>query len=333
MNLQNQTKRRLIFCLLIIIVIIAIILIILLINKTTFTGKAIEEKDTIKIGYLPITHSLPFYVALDKGYFKDEGLNVKAIKFSTTGEVIVALISGKIDATAAIGLPELFLIEENSPGQFKVYVITINSLNNDQYGDFILVKKDSDIKKISELKGKKIGVFPSPTIQILTNIILEKNGIKEVSLIPIAPPLQLESLATGQIDALVALEPTATIALENNIARVLVRGPIETYVQDLNPGGAFVFSAKFLEKNPEESHKIKKAIYKAIDFTRKNSLEARKTLPNYTSIPEKIALKTFTSGTWKIYEIDKESLKEFRDILYEKEILTKKIDIDNMLLK
>ena len=72
-----------------------------------------SASEKISIGYWPIASGLPFYVALEKGYFKEVGLNVEGVKFANPSQIVEAMIAGRIQgsangtASAALALGEI----------------------------------------------------------------------------------------------------------------------------------------------------------------------------------------------------------------------------------
>ena len=54
----------------------------------------------IRVGYWPIAAGLPFYAAVEKGYFKEAGLDVEAIKFAGAQQIMEAMLSGRCDGSA-----------------------------------------------------------------------------------------------------------------------------------------------------------------------------------------------------------------------------------------
>lgn len=84
--------------------------------------KAIASTKTpLKIGYLPLAAGLPLYLALEKGYFKQAGLNVEAIKLSGEQQVVKELMAGRIQGTAnGVDSSDLAIGEIASPGLFKI---------------------------------------------------------------------------------------------------------------------------------------------------------------------------------------------------------------------
>src|SRR6266576_2933765 len=133
---------------------------------------------------------LPFAVALEKGYFQQEGANVTGIIASEGGGTSVR------NAMAGVAYGEA------NPGAIAVAIqqgadIKIVSDNVLTIAEFAwLVKKDSPIKTIQDLKGKKIGYTnPRSTSQALDILMLQKAGLK---------PEDAELVKTGGFGPMVA---------------------------------------------------------------------------------------------------------------------------------
>src|SRR3954451_9940000 len=73
----------------------------------------------IRVGYWPIAAGLPFYAAVEKGYFKEAGLDVEAIKFAGAQQIMEAMLSGRCDGSAnGTGSANLAVGEIAAPGTF-----------------------------------------------------------------------------------------------------------------------------------------------------------------------------------------------------------------------
>jgi NitT/TauT family transport system substrate-binding protein len=134
--------------------------------------KAADDK--IQIGYWPIASGLPFYVALEKGYFKDVGLNVEGVKFASPNQIAEAMIAGRIQGSAnGTASATLALAQDFLPNLFK---IICSNLSNAKYVlDEVLVPLDSKVKAIRDLpKDTKFGCGPGIQNVTLAKIILEK---------------------------------------------------------------------------------------------------------------------------------------------------------------
>jgi len=296
----------------------------------TGCGRKPEE---IKIGYIPITLDLPFFVAMEKGYFGGEGLKVSPVKFLTSNPMAEALLSGHIDAITSCSLEVVLAIEQNVPGELRVFMVQANTKT--RYIDYILVKIDSPISDMADLKGKKIGTFPGSTILTYTKIILRKLAIdpeKDVTIVQLSPQIQIEALSSGQVDALFTLEPIGTVALKEGVAKPLLKGPLY-YIMDPLPGGAYAFSAKFVKKNPKLARKIMRAMYKAVDYIRANETQAKMLLPNWTPVSEDLALEINVIPYWKLEEVDREAVQKLSDLLYREKNLFKKVETTKLYMR
>ena len=76
----------------------------------------------IRIGYWPVAAGLPFFAAVEKGYFKEAGLDVEALKFAGAQQVMEAMLSGRCDGSAnGTGSANLAIGEIAQPGLFKIF--------------------------------------------------------------------------------------------------------------------------------------------------------------------------------------------------------------------
>ncbi|MBX9872497.1 MAG: ABC transporter substrate-binding protein, partial [Burkholderiaceae bacterium] len=107
----------------------------------------------IRIGYWPIAAGLPFYAAIEKGYFKEAGLDVEPLRFAAAQQVMEAVLSDRADGTAnGTGSANIAIGELAAPGTFKIFCA--NPSNAKNVLDQVLVPKDSPAKTIADLKGK-----------------------------------------------------------------------------------------------------------------------------------------------------------------------------------
>jgi NitT/TauT family transport system substrate-binding protein len=75
----------------------------------------------IRIGYWPVAAGLPFYAAVEKGYFKEAGLDVEALKFAGAQQVMEAMLAGRCDGSSnGTGSGNLGVGEIASPGLYKI---------------------------------------------------------------------------------------------------------------------------------------------------------------------------------------------------------------------
>ena len=291
-----------------------------------------KEIYNVKIGYLPITVSLPLFVALENGYFDDVDLNVTPIKFSNSNLIMESLVGESLDATSGVAYSTLLALESQQAGNFKVYSGSRETEKN--FVNFLIVKNDSAVKKISDLKGKKIIIRTGIANKIYVSLILKEFNLTldDIQLQQVDPSLIVQTFNSPAVDAVLDVEPAMTIILEEGLGRVLIENPRVKYV--LNPfhNAGTVFSAKFLNEQPTNAKKIIAATNKAIDFIEENPQEAKLIMAKYLLLDKRIASKSNIYDFEKISEIDINDVQKLADIAYEKGEIIKKINVSHIFL-
>lgn len=310
-----------------------LISIIMIVTLIAVVFIACARKPTkIRIGYLAITNSLPLYTAVEKGFFKNRSIHAELIKFQTSNDLVEALIAERLDIEISASTAVLYAMELRSPGEFKIFSANIQT--KEKFPDYIIVRKDSDISKIEDLKGRKLGTFPGSTFMIIIRLILEKFiDPDQVTIEQIPPPAQVEALGSGRVDAIYTLDPFCILALEKANGKILESAPAEKYVLDPLPGGAAAFSSSFVKKNPKIAKKIVQAFDEAIEFIRTNETQAREYLTKYTPLKPDIARKINIVYFWKSEEIDPIPIQKYADILYAEGGLKGKVDAEKLIFK
>ena len=99
----------------------------------------------IRIGYWPIAAGLPFYAALELGYFKEAGVNVEAQRFAGAQQIMEGMLSDRTDGSAnGTGSANIAIGELAAPGTFKI--ICANPSNVKNVLDEMLVPANSTAK-------------------------------------------------------------------------------------------------------------------------------------------------------------------------------------------
>lgn len=245
------------------------------------------EDNEIRIGYWPIVGGLPLYVAVERGFFKEAGLNVRAVKFASPQQIVEGMITNRIHgcangtATGALGLGA-----QTMPELFKF--ICTNPSNHKWVLDEFLVPLNSPVKSIAELKGKRIATGPGIQNVTLAKIILEKNGFTDTKVIELPVGQHVASLAAGQIDGVYTLEPTGTVGQMRNLARTLETGVISKYVLDDADapwfGGAAALTSSFINGNADKAKRFIDAYARAVAFIQSQPDAARENIGNFTGI-------------------------------------------------
>ncbi len=290
---------------------------------------------TLTAAYLPLAANLPLFVALEKGFFTQNGINVKAIEATSPNHIITGIVSGQVDFAAVLAYSLLFPAANRYPDKFKLFSSSEETFQ--YFTSSIITKKDSVISSYKDLKGKKIGVYTGLVqINFLKAMLVGMGiGLSDVEIVQISPRLQIQGLVSGEYDALSSTEPTVNIAKLQGIAKVVVENPRVKYIMNPFPSTAATISTKLLIEEPQVAKAIIDSLNMAIDFINIYPEEAKKTLPKYTPIPKEIEdevladLKLFKYC--KLGEENRLNVQRFADFLFENEIMRKQIDDVNKL--
>ena len=269
---------------------------------TVFAGgardkKVSDENFILTIG-LPVEGGLceaPFYIAIEKGFYEEEGLKYQEFKMDP-GTAMNHLTTGNIDVTNNLLAT---LIQPIANGlDVKIPIALHTGCVK------VLVKPDSPIKKPIDLKGKKIGV---PSMNSSTRVIparvLASLGLKVDGPTPdvewvIYPSAELPlALDRGLVDAIGSGDPAASIIESEGKARVIINNATDDNLKNEFCCVAPVRSQTLVE-HPEAVAKFLRAIQKASKWVQENPDETARIITEKKYIAGEVAtnarvLKTF----------------------------------------
>ncbi|KAB2920741.1 MAG: transporter substrate-binding domain-containing protein [Hyphomicrobiaceae bacterium] len=207
-------------------------------------GVIARAQTTIRInaGMLPIVNG-PVYIAIREKYFEKLGLDVNLIKF-TSGPAQFAALAGEQVHLGWGGMGAYLLAKAN--GQDLNFVSVFMDYNRLQA---LVVPKDSPVKGVKDLQGRKIGVVQGSDPHFGLLKALQKNGMQKASVevVNMAPTQQVAAFQAGNVDAVYVWEPFVTPLLQAG-ARAITR------MSELDPGSSFLGWAgrkPWLEKNSD----------------------------------------------------------------------------------
>jgi NitT/TauT family transport system substrate-binding protein len=275
------------------------------------------EPSVVKFGYRPISPSIDFFVAMDKGYFKDEGLEVQTEVFRGSSDLADAAMAGKVDFTTDLGMVTQ-LVPMMRTGEYKLAFLSLDldALNSPMRGPTLVVKKDIKVTKIEDLKGKNVGMFPDVNFKIMLEALLKKHGLdidKDLTVTQIPPQEQMTSFAS--VDAMFSLDPIISGIEAKYGATVLADRVSARYIFDDFPAAASSVNADFAKRNPKVVAKVVRALSRGIDFVRQHPEQTVEILAKWTNLPVEVA-KTMEPVKYAKYdEIDVQLLQKTCDYL------------------
>ena len=292
-----------------------------------------------RIGYWPVAAGLPFFAAVEKGYFKEAGVDVEAVKFAGAQQVMEAMLSGRCDGSAnGTGTANLAIGEIAQPGLFKIFAT--NPSNVKYVLEEFLVPKESTVRTVADLKGKRVASGPGIQNVTLAKTMLERAGAGVMSVVELPIGQHVAAMAAGQIDGVYTLEPTGTVGRLNGVTRVVEAGVVAHYIlgDPMAPwhGGAASLTTEILKKYPAESKKVIAAYARGIELVRSKPDEARQFMKGYTAIEGPLTTEV-PLASYMLHNEFKSSdvayFQKFYDLFTDKGIFEKKVAVEPLLYK
>ncbi|KRC26491.1 ABC transporter substrate-binding protein [Acidovorax sp. Root219] len=293
----------------------------------------------VRIGFWPVAAGLPFFAAVEKGYFKEAGLDVEPLKFAGAQQVMEAMLSGRSDGSSnGTGSANLAIGEIAQPGLFKIFAT--NPSNAKFVLDQFITGKDSAIKTMADLKGKKVASGPGIQNMTLCKTMLARAGATGATVTELPIGQHIASIVAGQVDACYTLEPTGTIGRMNGTTRIIESGVVAKYIlgDAMAPwhGGAASLTSEFIKKNPEVAKKFIAAYARGIELVRTKPDEARQFMKGYTAIEGALTAEVPLASYMLHNEFKPSDLayfQKFYDLFTEKGIFEKKVVVDSLIYK
>lgn len=288
-----------------------------------------EFPKTIHITYVKAPLNVPSIVEKKMGLFEKEFSKDKiAVDFPeiTSGpKQTEAMAAGSVDFAHCLGGTSAILAAANGAD------IKIIGIYGRSPKAFNLLAKNPAIQSVKDLKGKKIAGPKGTVLHQLLVAALEKNGMKadDVEFISMDIPGAVAALMNGSADAALAAGPDVQRA-ETAGGRIIANGEglVEATVVTAVRG-------EFLRKYPELVKRFVKTHHAALDFIRKNEEEALKQTAEETGLTPETVKKMYPAYNFDatIKSSDMDELKRTQDFLVKSGMMTKTIDIEQLVVK
>ncbi len=256
----------------------------------------------VKLGLLPIIDALPFYVAQDKGYFKEAGLDVELLSTQSAAERDQAFMAGAIDGGVSDSVGVAMLI--NGGGDAKIASQSLSATPAE--GRFaILVSPKSTITKPEQLKGVPVGISSNSTIEYVTEKMLTNSGLQlgDIKYSEVAKiPVRLQMLAGGQLQAATLPDPLISLAVKQG-AKILLeddKGPTNL------TQSVVILRGKLIQENPDAVKKLLLAYGRAVADINLDPQSFRAFMVEKKLLPEPLK-DTYQMTTYPLPQLPKDA--------------------------
>lgn len=249
-------------------------------------------QDKVKVGVFPVSSSLPYFVALERGFFKEQNIETEMVRLIGGPPNIAAMITNQIDAAAVLVTIEGMNANLKKPG--VAMYISLNSQNAKYEMEQFVIRKGFKATSLKDLKGAKIMSAPGPANVTMAKAALAAAGLKEgdYTIDQLDMGQHVNAMTAGTFDAGYTLEPNASVMRKLGVATTLEVGVIAKYVLGNPNADAYVgggaLTTDFITNRPDVAKRYTAAWAKAVDFINKNPAEARKHLLKNTFTPPEV---------------------------------------------
>jgi len=226
----------------------------LLIGATAASAQTapLNSRVALKVGAIGAVSDAGIFIAQEKGYFRDEGLDVEIVGFKAAPQILPAIATGEVQVSGSAVTPALF----NAFARGITMKLVADKGQVAQGFGFAAIVIRSDladtVRDFKDLKGRKFAVMGkgvSSTTQL--GKALERGGIEpnEVELIELGLPEMVAALGNKAIDGATLLEPFITFATARNVG-FRWKG-MEDFLPFTGQNGVIIYSQQFTQEQPE----------------------------------------------------------------------------------
>ncbi len=298
-----------------------------------------EDKTLSKVTLNEVAHSIfyaPQYVAIEEGYFEEEGLDLTLVTGFGADKTMTAVISGEADIGFMGAEASIYAYQEGATDP----AVNFAQLTQ-RAGNFLVARKEMPDFTWDDLKGKKVlGGRKGGMPEMVFEYILKNNGLDPETDLTIDQSIDFGSTAaafTGDTSAdfTVEFEPSATLLEQEGTGYVVASlGTDSGYV----PYTSYSAKASFLEDHPKTIQKFTNALQKGMDYVSTHSAEEIATViaPQFpeTDLATVTAIVTryYQQDTWKDNLIfNEESFQLLQDILQDAGELSRRTEYTDLV--
>jgi len=270
------------------------------------------EVTDLSVGITPIANAANLYIAIQQGYFAEEGLNVTPEVIQTASTAIPSLLNDELQLALMTSVPVVTAASKGLP----IRVVS----GNDRYPvdgatdtTALVVTPGSNTKSVADLAGKTIAVVGLKSApELALRVVLETADVdpSTVKIVEISYPDMVSALQSNRVDGAFVVDPFLSQARAAGLE--VISQPFTDGLGGMN-ALLWVANNAFLQSNPTTAGKFATAIEKAEEYANQNPEAVRAVLPQFTSL----SAETIANSVIPQYDasIDTEDIQAYVDLM------------------
>ena len=233
----------------------------------------------VRVVTLPIANGLPLDLGIRKGFFAQQGIEIKKTTLQSGNDVVLAIANNNGDI-GYLGFVPMYIAVTSGIPMTLVAASEVEGTSAADNWQNILVKDSSSIRTPRDLAGKTIAVNALKGVgEVMIKGAMEKVGVRQDAfrLTALPFPQMRSALNNGQVDAIWVPEPFLSQALNIDNARVVMApGPV---LSRYWPIGGYAARESWRKANPDAARRFRTAMNRALAYAQGNPAEIRAMLP------------------------------------------------------
>jgi len=261
-------------------------------------GCSLKPVAVLRVGLVQWPVNEFFFLAREKGFFREEGVEVQIVEFSTLGDCRRAYERGQLDGFGTTVIEVLTAREHSSRSPQMVHI------NDHSHGADVIVAQPG-IKAFAALKGRRFGVELSTISVYVLGRALELHGLNltDVKVVPMNTTAMEEAMTKGELDAAVVYPPySVTLLRDGSATTVFSSTEIPGEVVD-----GIAVDAEVARRRPGDVTKMLRAFWRAVAYTEENPVEAYRFMAEREGITPAEFQKSLTDGLRLVTEAEQAS--------------------------
>ena len=253
-------------------------------------GSAIRQKITVAFTGQP--QSTLVHIALARGYFLNEGLDVQPLIRTFGKEALQLVLDGKADFATVAETPVMFSALKGD----RIFVIA--NIESSNKNNAVLARPDVGIAKAVDVKGKRIGFTPGTTSDFFLDSFLTAQGLtrQEISTVALKPDEMPDALLSGKVDAVSTWNYPLT-QLRNQLgAKAVVFHDPQIFTETFN----VAVMQDFVRQNPRAVTRFLRALIQAEDFVAGHPEQAQEIMAAATKVDLALVREVWSAFSYQV---------------------------------
>ncbi|MBZ4210849.1 MAG: NrtA/SsuA/CpmA family ABC transporter substrate-binding protein [Rhodoferax sp.] len=249
-----------------------------------------RQKITVALTGQP--QSTLVHVALSKGYFLNEGLDVQPLMHTFGKEALQSVLDGKADFATVAETPVMFSVLKGD----RIFVIA--NIESSSVNDAVLARRDAGIARPGDVKGKRVGFTPGTTSDFFLDSFLTAQGLtrQQIAPVPLKPDEMQDALLTKKVDAVATWNYPLTQIRRQLGAQAVIFYDRQIYTETFN----IAAMQDFVRQNPQTLKRFLRALIQAEDFVARQPEQAQDIVTAAIKVDKELVKEVWDAFSYQV---------------------------------